>query len=125
MDEMIAYCGIICTGCDAFVATQNNDEAKRKEVAALWRKEFNVDVKPEDINCDGCLADSDRLLGHCYVCEIRKCGQEKRVVNCAYCDDYACDKLVKFFQRAGDRLERLFPMAPMFQAKLDEIRKGL
>jgi hypothetical protein len=114
MEKMIAYCGITCTDCGAFIATQNNDDAKRKEVAEDWKKQFNADIKPEDINCDGCLADTDRLVGHCYVCEIRKCGQERGVVNCAYCDDYACDKLEKFFQ-----------MAPMFRAVLDEIREGL
>jgi hypothetical protein len=114
MDKMLAYCGITCTDCGAYIATQNNDDAKRKEVAEEWQKQFNVEVKPEDINCDGCLSDSDRLVGHCYVCEIRKCGQEKGVVNCAYCADYACDKLEKFFQ-----------MAPMFRAVLDEIKSGL
>ena len=114
MEKMIAYCGITCTDCGAFIATQNDDAAKRKEVVAEWKKQFNVDAKPEDINCDGCLATTDRLWGYCHICEIRKCGQEKGVVNCAYCADYACDKLEKFFERA-----------PMFRATLDEIRKGL
>lgn len=114
MDEMIAYCGIVCTGCDAFVATQNDDDAKRKEVAELWTKEYNVDVKPEDINCDGCLATTDRVFNYCNICEIRKCGAEKGVVNCAYCEDYACDKLEKFFK-----------MAPENKTTLDEIREGL
>ena len=125
MEKMIAYCGIVCSECDAFIATQNDDDAKRKEVTALWKKEFNFDVKPEDINCDGCLATTDRLWGYCHACEIRKCGQGKGVENCAYCDEYPCHKLVKFFQRLGDRLGRLFPVAPMFQAALDEARKGL
>jgi hypothetical protein len=114
MEKMLAYCGITCTDCGAYVATQNNDDAKRKEVAEEWKKQFNADIKPEDINCDGCLSDTGRLVGHCYVCEIRKCGSEKGVVNCAYCDDYACDKLEQFFQ-----------MAPMFRDILDEIRRGL
>ena len=122
---MIAYCGIICSECDAFIATQNDDDAKRKEVAALWTKESNVNVKPEDINCDGCLATTDRLWGYCHTCEIRKCGQEKGVENCAYCDEYPCYKLEKFFQRSGDRLGRLFPMAPMFRADLDEAREKI
>jgi len=28
---MIAYCGIKCTECPAYIATINNDDAKRKE----------------------------------------------------------------------------------------------
>lgn len=114
MEKMIAYCGITCTDCGAFIATQNDDDAKRKEVAEQWAKQFNVDIKPEDINCDGCLTDTGKVFNYCNICEVRKCGVERGVVNCAYCDDYACDKLEKFFQ-----------MAPMFRAVLDEIRKGL
>jgi hypothetical protein len=114
MEKMIAYCGITCTDCGAFVATQNNDDAKRKEVAEQWTKEYHVDIKPEDINCDGCLSEAGTVFNYCNTCEVRKCGAERGVVNCAYCEDYACDKLEKFFQ-----------MAPMFRATLDEIRKGL
>jgi hypothetical protein len=114
MEKMIAYCGITCTDCGAYIATQNDDDAKRKEVAEEWTKQFNHEFKPEEINCDGCLVDTGRVFNYCNVCEIRKCGREKGVANCAYCDDYACDKLEKFFQ-----------MAPMFRAVLDEIRKGL
>ena len=111
MSEMIAFCGILCHECGAFQATKNNDDQKRAEVAKLWSKEFNSDIKPEDIYCDGCLSDGGYLFNYCKVCEIRKCGGEKRVVNCAYCDDYACEKLEKFLQ-----------MVPQAKKKLDQIR---
>jgi hypothetical protein len=114
MEKMVAYCGITCTDCGAFIATQNDDDAKRREVAEQWTKQFNVDINPQDINCDGCLTKTGRIVNYCNICEIRKCGAERGVVNCAYCDDYACDRLEKFFQ-----------MAPVFRATLDEIRKGL
>ncbi|MBN2243467.1 MAG: DUF3795 domain-containing protein, partial [Acidobacteria bacterium] len=32
MEKMIAYCGLTCTDCDAFKATQNNDDKLRQEV---------------------------------------------------------------------------------------------
>ena len=35
MDKMIAYCGIVCTECPAFEATQKNDDAKRKKVQTM------------------------------------------------------------------------------------------
>jgi hypothetical protein len=114
MKEMIAYCGITCTECPAFVATQKDDPDERTRVAEMWSKEFNVELKPEDINCDGCLADSSRLFSHCHVCEIRKCGQEKEVINCAYCDDYGCEKLTAFLD-----------MVPEAKETLEEIRKNL
>jgi len=102
MEKMIGFCGIVCSECLGFLATQKDDNDERRKVAELWSKQFNVDVKPEDVNCDGCLSESGRLIGHCKVCEIRKCGQDKRLKNCAYCDEYACEKLNKFFETAPD-----------------------
>jgi hypothetical protein len=110
----IAYCGIKCDECGAFIATQNDDDEKRKETAEQWAEQFHHDFKPEDINCDGCLSDGQRVFSYCTVCEIRKCGREKGVTNCAYCGDYVCEKLGKFYE-----------MAPALRANLDEIRKGL
>jgi len=115
MDDMIAFCGINCSKCPTYVATQNDDNAERKDVAEKWSKEFNVSIKPEDINCDGCLATTERIFNYCRVCNIKKCGTEKKVKNCAYCDDYACEKLSKFHERA----------TPVVKQTLDEIKKSL
>jgi len=114
MNEMIAFCGLLCHECGAFQATRNDDDQKRAEVAELWSKEFNSEIKPEDINCDGCLSDGGNLFTYSKVCEIRKCGKEKSVINCAHCNDYACEKLEKFFQ-----------MVPDAKKRLDEIRSKL
>ena len=114
MDKMIAFCGLVCTECPAFLATQENDDTKRKEVAEAWSKQFNMTIKPEDINCDGCKSEGKRLIGYCHICQIRKCSQEKGVENCAHCDEYACEKLTEFFA-----------MAPMAKTSLEEIRKVL
>jgi len=114
MDKMIAYCGIVCTECPAFVATQKDDNAKRKEVAEQWAKQYNMPIKPEDINCDGCKSLGSRIINYCNICEIRKCGREKQVENCAYCDDYACEKLTKFIA-----------MVPHARTALEGIRKSL
>jgi len=97
MEKMIAFCGLICSECPTLIATQEDDDEKRKQVAELWSKMFNNEIKPEEINCDGCLAKSGRLFRYCNVCEIRKCGQERHLKNCAYCEDYICKKLSSFF----------------------------
>jgi hypothetical protein len=112
--KIVAYCGIVCTECPALIATKNNDDKKRKETAEMWSKAYGHEMKPEDINCTGCVSGKGKKLAYCAVCEVRKCGQEKKVVNCAYCNDYVCETLGNFFQRA-----------PQLKANLDEIRKGL
>jgi len=114
MDEMIAFCGIACQECGAFLATKTNDDEKRAEVAQLWSKEFKTDIKPENINCEGCLSDGENLFNYCKTCESRKCGKEKGVVNCAHCSDYACEKLVK-----------LLKMVPSAKTRLDSIKAKL
>ena len=107
MRRMTAFCGLVCSECGAFIATQNDDDEKRAEVARLWSRQYGVDIKPADINCDGCTSDTDRHIGHCQVCEIRKCGKQKEVVNCAYCVDYACEKLEGFFKMVPDARKNL------------------
>ena len=114
MEKMVAFCGLICTSCKAFVATQENDDVRRREVAEAWSKAFGREIKPEEINCDGCLTRDGRHINYCNICEIRKCGIEKGVRNCGYCVDYKCEKLVKFFEQASEA-----------EKKLEEIRQQL
>lgn len=114
MKKQIAYCGLVCTDCGAYIATQKDDNKMRQEIAAEWAAKYNHPFKPEDINCDGCLPLTVKSIGHLNVCPVRKCGQEKGVTNCAYCDDYICEKLNGYFE-----------MAPMMKSNLEEIRKGI
>jgi hypothetical protein len=114
VDKMIAFCGLSCTGCDAFPANRKKNVNERKKVAEKWSELYghgNI-FKPEDIECDGCLSRGGQLFSHCSVCEIRKCGIERQVSNCAYCSDYACGKLDKFLS-----------MVPEAKTNLEEIRK--
>jgi hypothetical protein len=114
MEKMIAFCGLDCTECPTLLATREDNDQKRKQVAELWSKEYKADFKPEDINCDGCLSGNGRLFSHCSVCEIRLCGREKALKNCAFCQDYPCQKLSAFFQ-----------MVPRGKVTLEEIRSRL
>jgi len=111
---VIAYCGIVCSECPTFIATTEDDDEKRKETAKLWSKQFNASVKPEDINCEGCLSHTEVLVNTCKVCKIRKCGMDRGIINCAYCYEYACDRLNEFFKSV-----------PRAKITLDSIRKTL
>ena len=95
MSEIIAYCGLDCAGCDAFIATQAKDLERKKEMAKRWTKGLDVEFRPEDIDCTGCM--SDKISGWCTkVCKIRPCAVAKKVKTCAHCEDYRCDKLDEF-----------------------------
>ena len=108
MEQMIAYCGLECTGCPVYKATQANDKVALEEIAAQWRKAFNMpDITADSILCDGCLTTDGRRSGYCQSCKIRPCATERGVGNCAACDDYACHNLRDFFKHAPEAEQRL------------------
>jgi hypothetical protein len=107
-NQIIAYCGIVCSECSAYLATQKDDPSALEQVVAQWKAEYNWDnITIQDVTCDGCLDPTKRKSSHCGVCDIRACGIEHGVVNCAHCSDYTCDKLEKLFNFAPDLREGL------------------
>jgi hypothetical protein len=113
MQSIHAYCGLICSACPAYIATQADDQAALERIAAKRREKWNVpEVTAESLICDGCMA-GGRLSGYCSTCEIRACGVARGVINCAHCADYACERLEGFLRRL-----------PRVQAVLDEISRS-
>ncbi len=102
MEKLIAYCGLDCAVCPAFTAARTNDQALRVKTASEWSQQFNAAIKPEDINCSGCTSTSGVVFQHCKVCEIRRCGQDRKIDNCALCADFGCDKLAGIHQAVPD-----------------------
>lgn len=111
-DEMIAYCGLICTSCPAYLATRANDQQKARETAEMWSRDYNTTVTVEDVWCDGCLVEGKKCA-HCGECQIRACARGKNVDNCAQCDDYACETL-----------SQLLDVVPAAKETLDRIRES-
>ena len=97
MKRMISNCGLICTDCPAYIAYKVDDNALRIKTAAEWSKIYNADIKPEHVNCIGCLADKGTLFQHCSVCEIRACCRARGHENCAHCEEYKCQRITDFF----------------------------
>ena len=113
MERIIAYCGLVCDECPAYLATQADDDQARAKIAAEWSEGLGATMKPEDINCDGCLGAGGRKVGYFSMCEIRACAVERSVENCAHCSDYACESLKGFLKGA-----------PAAQALLDGMREA-
>lgn len=111
--NIIAYCGIDCNACPAYVATQNDDEVLRAKTAKEWSALYKAERTVEDINCDGCPNDSGRLFAYCGACEVRRCAREKGVATCAVCPDYSCA-----------RLDEFCALMPTARELLEELRKG-
>jgi len=107
---MISYCGIDCSKCESYLATQANSDVERKKIAEQCLIQFNVNIKPEQINCNGCKSDDIKCLFAESICEIRKCNIEKSHPYCAVCSEYKCEKLEKIIESApviGETLEAL------------------
>ena len=114
MQEIVAFCGLTCTRCAAYLATQNDNDEERRRVAETRSQQYNSDIKPEDINCDGCLPGHTRYFHHRSACDIRACGVARKVENCACCDDYFCE-----------RLEHFYRFVPAARTRLDSIPSRL
>ncbi len=102
MVKIIAYCGLVCSNCPTYLATQNDDDDARAKTAALYSEKFGFSLEPKDINCDGCLSSGGRLIGYCSACNIRKCCSAKGLANCSVCNEQPCENLEKFHAFSPD-----------------------
>jgi len=110
---MIAYCGLNCTECPAYIATIVNDEKLREKTAKLWTELYKHEIRPEQINCTGCKSEGKHFF-FCRICGIKKCAEEKGHDTCAYCPDFGCEKI-----------EALTQMDPNVKKALEGQRKRL
>ncbi len=105
MNQMMAYCGIMCDECPAYKATVNNSDELRKNTAEHWSKIYNADIRPEQINCLGCR--SEVRFSHCGVCEVRACNLEKQLEHCGGCGSFSCGKEDFILEHVPGARERL------------------
>ncbi|MCL2641739.1 MAG: DUF3795 domain-containing protein [Phycisphaerales bacterium] len=102
METIIGACGLICSECNAFKATQAYDSAAIACIAEKWSKQYKHEFRPEDVWCEGCMTAGQRKNHHCVTsCGIRACVKSRKLSDCAQCPDYSCDMLKKFFDHFG------------------------
>ena len=87
MRNMIAYCGLDCEKCDAYLATINNDQALREKTAKLWAELNHAPILPEHIKCQGCRTEGVKTVFCDSLCGIRQCALKKGVTTCGDCPE--------------------------------------
>ena len=87
MLNKIAYCGLNCEKCDAYLATVNDDQGLREKTALSWSELNNAPILPEHINCLGCRENGIKTVFCDCLCQIRQCALKKSVTTCGDCPD--------------------------------------
>lgn len=105
MKKIIAYCGIDCSECPAYLATKSGDFKEIRKVAKEWSSD-SMTFEPEEVRCEGCNQDGI-VFSWCRECPIRSCCRAKGYENCAYCEEYDCDNLKMTFEKSPSAKERL------------------
>ena len=114
MVYLMAYCGLLCSECPAYLATQTNDVGSIQQIAQKWANKYSKPITAELVWCNGCLTDNSPLCWYCSECQVRSCAVGKGVISCAHCDNYGCELLVSFLADA-----------PLAKSMLEKMRAQL
>jgi hypothetical protein len=98
--EMTAPCGLDCFNCPVYLA--NFNEEIRKQLA-LEIKKRGLDT--DKVTCQGCRRENGICpLGGFMTepCEVFKCVSSKDIESCADCDDFPCDYLQPYADKASE-----------------------
>ena len=112
MHNSMAACGLVCSECEAYAATQAGDAEAIAAIARAWSGRYGVVLSPDDIWCDGCASGSERTSRHTRQCPIRPCARARGLASCAECEEYRCE-----------HLKRLHRIAPQAAEALEAIRR--
>jgi len=91
MDPILTRCGYRCDLCLAYRPNVEANPGNQQTLSDGWFTYFGFRIPPEEIMCDGCMADDSLLIDK--DCPVRPCVIERRFATCAECGDYVCEKL--------------------------------
>ena len=91
MEPVLTRCGYRCDLCLAYRPNLESNPDNRQILSDGWFTYFGFRIPPEEILCDGCLAEGARLVDT--ACPVRPCVIERGLPNCAACGQYICAKL--------------------------------
>ena len=100
--EILTRCGYRCDLCHAYKENILKDD-KREMLRAGWRRIFGINLKLEEIYCEGCISsncDDIKLIDS--GCKVRPCVINKGYENCSQCEEFICEILEKIIVKYDD-----------------------
>ena len=88
---MLTRCGYRCDLCLAYAPNVALHSENQQILSDGWFQYFGFRLPPEQIYCDGCLAENPKLIDT--GCPVRPCVIERGLEHCAQCGQYICEKL--------------------------------
>ena len=108
MRPNIAYCGLDCEQCDAYIATLHDDQALREKTAKLWAELNHAPILPEHIHCQGCRADGAKTVFCEQLCAVRRCALQRGAATCGDCPEMeTCPTVGAIFANAPQAKKNL------------------
>jgi hypothetical protein len=131
MDAILTRCGYRCDLCLAYRPNVEAHPENERLLSDGWSRYFGLQIPPEQITCDGCMAEDPRLVDP--ACPVRPCVIGRALRNCAECPDYGCERLAQrlvVYEEIAAQLEGPIPdedrahfIAPYEnQARLEALR---
>ena len=91
MDAILSRCGFRCDLCLAYRPNIEAEPSNRRVLSDGWHEYFGFRIPAEDIVCDGCMAESPRLIDK--TCPVRPCVIQRGMAICSECPEYVRERL--------------------------------
>jgi hypothetical protein len=101
--QLTAPCGLDCFNCHFYLSHENKEAMKMVEKLS---KEYNIRV--EIMLCKGCRSHNGQIplqkhvFGEAHRCAAYECSQGKQLRFCSDCDQFPCDNLHPYADKAAD-----------------------
>jgi len=102
--ELLAPCGLYCGVCGVLIADRDNNQKFKERLSTVYG------VPPEEIRCQGCLAEKETVFLYCQSCPIKSCVSERGFEACHECNEFPCHHVENFPLPVGKKvIQRAIP----------------
>jgi hypothetical protein len=96
-NTIIAFCGLVCSNCEGYLATQADNETWKERLAVHARDAYGQkDATAASVTCDGCTS-GKRMCAYCRQCEVRACAVDKGIAHCGECEAFESCQIIQAF----------------------------